>query len=136
MRQAVFREFFILSATLESLSFEENHNRTRELFNNFLKLGVNFASCKGVYNGKNETSFMIFDTELEKVSELARAFGQESFIHRTIDGHGSLCFEDRKEDLGEVLILDKSELTLHNSYTVLPQQQANSEKYFTFKKVQ
>jgi len=136
MRQVVFTEFFIFSAHKKGLSVNENHKRSRELWNVLTDLGANFVNVGGCYKGSKEQSIMLLDGNEETVKELCGLYDQESYLHRSADNSVLLkMLEGEIIELGEPLVITQNELNDFESYTILPQKNGTN-LYFTFKKVQ
>ena len=75
-------DFFIISAERFNLTKEENAQRTLDMVATFLREGVDFIACHGVYKGTAERSFMVMDAGLPAglIERLAREYEQESVL--------------------------------------------------------
>jgi hypothetical protein len=140
MRQTTFPRFFILSAHRDNLDVNSNHQRTREVYNTLLDLGLDFACVTGVYKGSKEASFMIFDNESQEVRAnvelLCKLYNQECYLERDKDNEGYLVYPNAtKESLGVPKELTREETKGFEGFTILPQKDG-TKKYFTFVKEQ
>lgn len=75
-------DFYIISAERFNLSREENAQRTLDMTITFLRAGVDFIACRGVYKGTEERSFMVMNAGLPAglIESLAKAYEQESVL--------------------------------------------------------
>lgn len=76
-------DFFIISAERFNLTKEENAQRTLDMVATFLREGVDFIACQGVYKGTAERSFMVLDAGPQTaclIERLAKAYEQESVL--------------------------------------------------------
>lgn len=75
-------DFYIISAERFNLTKEENAQRTLDMVATFLREGVDFIACQGVYKGTAERSFMVLDSGLPAglIERLAQAYEQESVL--------------------------------------------------------
>lgn len=138
MRQVVFPRFFIFSAQRDTLDARANHLRTREVYHTLLDLGLDFACVTGYYKGKQEASFMVFDSEgaEDNVKILCKLYNQECYLERDKDNEGYLVYPNgSKESLGTPRELTREETKGLDAFTILPQAD-NTKRYFTFIKEQ
>lgn len=67
------------------LSREDNIERQKHFRHELNKRGISFTPIKGVYDGKKEHSFFLYDISVETSKELASMFEQESFFHGSVN---------------------------------------------------
>lgn len=138
MRQTTFPRFFIFSASRHELDVNANHLRTREVYNTLLDLRLDFACVSGVYKGKSEASFIVFDSEgvRDNVITLCKLYNQDCYLERDKDNEGYLVFPNgSRESIGTPKEVTREEASKLESFTILPQKDS-TKKYFTFVKEQ
>lgn len=108
------REFVILSAELDSRTFEGNRQATENLRNCLSELHLPYKQVKGMYKGVEEVSFMVIvrdEAEEQTVKNFAfQSFGQESVLFRDLYGKAYLEFsQGSKQELGRFTQVDNVE---------------------------
>lgn len=136
MRQVTYPRFFIFSAARHELTVNDNHLRTREVYNTLLDSQLDFVCVTGVYKGSQEASFMVFDDGSNEVrasvEALCKVYDQECYLERDKDNEGYLVYPNgTKESLGVPKELTRLETKDIEGFTVLPQKDG-AKKYFTF----
>lgn len=78
------RAFAIVSAERSNLTAEENAHRTRALSRLLLTAGIPHMPCHGVWEGKAEVSFVVWEgfdgQHLDVARAVALQFNQDAFI--------------------------------------------------------
>lgn len=88
----------ILSAELESKTYESNRQRTLNLKGCLEDLNISHGEAIGLHNGFKSVSFVCLPNNLEEVQALKdfafKNFSQESILEQDVNGLCHLVFED------------------------------------------
>lgn len=115
-----------MSSELSTLSKEENAKRTKQLDHMLTVQGITHSKVLGMYNGSQETSFMVFITSSdvrEFVINLGKFFEQESILDRDAENNARLVFLDNSRpplNLGKLVQVSQAEAFSTGSYTYEP----------------
>lgn len=114
--------FFIFSAEKSNLSPKENEYLTSELKSKLETLKIPHKDVLGVFNGVEETSFVVVGAEHEGiVSKLSNIYAQDSFLKSYPNRETYLIFSDKtKEYLGTFKPLEGFLAKKYNNYTYCP----------------
>ena len=106
--QDVNKQAFIISAELNTLSAEENKDRTDKLARLLHALKLPFKRAEGMYKGTKENSFYIVaeHTYNNVIRNLANEYEQESYLRIYYDGHAELVYTNGVNK-GEVTSIGK-----------------------------
>lgn len=121
-----YTDLIIMSAELSTLSKEENIKRTKQLDHMLTVQGITHSKVLGMYNGYQETSFMVLITSSdvrEFVINLGKFFEQESILDRDSENNAHLVFLDNSRppmNLGKLVQVSQSEAFTNGSYTYEP----------------
>lgn len=114
-----YRNFSIVSASLATLTNEQNDLRALELINSLQALNVFHVPVIGVYKGIQEKSVFIAGPENQQTAQNAAIrYNQESYIHWGLQG---LLLTPTNETLltfKNILVVEDTEGL--EAYTVLP----------------
>jgi len=115
--------FIVFSAERSELSDEANHDRTKLLGGALTSRGIEWQSVAGFYDGRPETSFLVFaqegDASADQIERLARHYDQESILYVDAQRLAYLLVlkEGRTIELGKFKEIPKSELRATRAYT-------------------
>ena len=127
MRDHTYTPFFIVSGYVN-----DKEDRTDELREELEGLNQTFSEIQGVYNGRAETSFIVFDSTNKQAIELGHKYNQESVLVRSIFNDCSLLYtderlkEDKSEYLGVFKQVPKEVAEQKDAYSII-----NNEYYIT-----
>lgn len=109
----------IISAELPHLDFYANTERTAELRQKLIDMGLSFVGISTVDSNKKCQSFMVSGNCSPKLINIARKFGQEFVLHSDSDRNsGLLSTEISKKPvmLGKLYQTSKHDALSRNSY--------------------
>lgn len=120
----ISRQVVILSAETKTESTESNNRRTNNLEACLGDLNLAARRATGVYNGTQETSFVVLindQTDIDTLKDFAfKSFGQESILHVDSNQEAVLIFNDGKtEGLGRLEQVSKEIATGRDNYTIM-----------------
>lgn len=124
--RARYTDLIIMSAELSTLSKEENAKRTKQLDHMLTVQGITHSKVLGMYNGSQETSFMVLITSSDVrdfVINLGKFFEQESILDRDSENNARLIFLDNSRpplNLGKLVQVSQAEAFSTGSYTYEP----------------
>jgi hypothetical protein len=115
--------FIILAMNTGDKDLELNELKSRGF--------VDIVECQGVYNGLEETSWVVFFKSIQNkldLMSLGQKYKQESILVVDSNRYGSLLFlkDGGKVELGELRCVSKKDVKILSSYTYVP----NIGRYF------
>lgn len=118
-----FSPFVVFSAERADMSEMANRDRTALLAGALTRFGIDWQRVEGSYNGKRETSFLVFTYEgspfADRIEELARKYGQEFILYVDAQRLAYLLMlnEQRTIEVGTWREIPATEAHYHNSWT-------------------
>lgn len=119
----ITQQVVILSAELQTLSYEQNSRRTDLLDQMIGDTKMSYKKALGVYNTSEEACFVVIvnnQDEIDTLKAFADNFGQESILHQDANQQAQLIFNSGKTmDLGRLEQVNPKEIENLENYTVL-----------------
>jgi hypothetical protein len=131
----ITQQIVILSAELETNTFEKNRQLTENLAACLDDCNFNWKKATGVYKGCEETCFVVIvnnQQEIDTLKDFAfKNFGQESILHQDSNQEAYLKYSTGKtEQLGRLEQINPKYIEHYDSYTIL-----NGKIYITVPRI-
>ena len=123
MRQR-YEQVVILSAELNTNSFEKNRQLTSNLEACLYDCNLSFKKATGSYKGQSEACFVVVmkqDSDLDILKDFAfKSFCQESILFQDSEGQCSLLFkEGSQESVGKLKQIPNKLIDTVQNYVIL-----------------